>query len=275
MANTQYLKYKNEFKKQCIFNAIFGGLAIITIILLLFVPLFEIREFNILLAKFSLFDEIKMSLKSMGGSGTQSGGGSGQSQAWEAVASFMGIYQIIAIIMLAMAVGLFVYDLVKNITGIMNMDNYALEQYDKIKNRADVKNKKALKWLSSSRLFVTGICLELFYLFYSKFINKMISDGGEAGSFEIGSSSYFTHMTGVSGLIALPIVFAIGAIAAYVLLKMSLSKTRSEILKEDYGISENAPVAESASTANVNAHAEIAPTESAPANTPNDNTPKE
>ena len=238
MANTQYLKYKNEFKKQCIFNAAFGGLAILTIILLLFVRMFEVKEYNILLLQFSLFDEIELSIKSIGGSGTQISG-SGQAEAWKAVGSFMGIYQIIAIIMLAAAVGLFIYELIKNIMGIINMDNYALEQYDKIKNRAEEKNKKALKWFTSPRLFLSGILLELFYLFYSKFINQMISGAPEAGEIAIGNSSYFTYMTGVSGLIALPIIFAAGAIVAFILRKLSLSKTRAAILKEDYGIENN------------------------------------
>ena len=240
MANTQYLKYKNEFKKQCIFNATFGVLAIITIILLLFLRMFEVKEYNILLLQFSLFDEIELSIKSIGGSGSQISGGSGQAGAWKAVASFMGIYQIIAIIMLVAAVGLIIYELVKNIMGIINMDNYALEQYDKIKNRTDSgKNKKALKWFTAPRLFLSGIILELFYLFYSKFINQMIGETPEAGGMAIGESSYFTYMTGVSGLIALPIIVAVGAIAAFVLLKMSASKTRTAILKEDYGIENN------------------------------------
>ena len=239
MANTQYVKYKDEFKKQCIFNAAFGVLAIVTLILLLFLRMFEVKEYNILLLQFSLFDEIELTIKSIGGSNAQIGNGSGQYEAWKAVGSFMGIYQIFAIIMLVAAVGLIIYGLVKNIMGIINMDNYALEQYDKIKNRTDGKNKKALKWFTAPRLFLSGIMLELFYLFYSKFINQMIGGAQGAGEVAIGDSSYFSYMTGVSGLIALPIITAVGAIAAFVLCKLSVSKTRAAILKEDYGIENN------------------------------------
>lgn len=236
MANTQYLKYKDEFKKQCIFNTVFGGLAILTIIMLLFVPLFEVKVLNILILQFSLFDEIKLSFSSLGRGGVQITGGSA-AESWRAVASFMGIYQIIAIIMFAVAIGWFIFELIKNIMGIMNMDNYALEQYDKIKKRSDENGKKGFKRFSSSGLFLSGIIMEVFYLFYSKFIMQMIGMSGSGIASD--SASYFTSMTGVSWTIMFPIIFAVGAIAMFVLRKMSLSKTRAAILKEDYDIAEN------------------------------------
>ncbi len=64
----QYLRYKNSFKKQCIFMIVANALALLTLIFLIFIPCFRISMKDdvtgMVFARydFSLFDEIKLVL---------------------------------------------------------------------------------------------------------------------------------------------------------------------------------------------------------------------
>lgn len=212
MANTQYINYKNDFKNQCILNTVSGLLALIAVIVLLFADNFVIAD-EVFTLKFSLYDEIKFAFEAF------------KSDSGFSMVLTFAYLQVIAIIMFGFAAIAFIYELIKSVIGILNMDNYALDQYDKIKKRAFERKKN--KQYSSGNMFIGAIIYEFFYIFYTKAFS---------GYLGIGEGSYVTHMTGVSGIIAIPIILALCAIAASILRALSFRKVRTAILREDYGV---------------------------------------
>lgn len=211
MENTQYLKYKDSFKKQCIFSTIGGGLAIIAVIFLLFIPIFQIRLGKLVLIEFSLFDELKALFS--GSDGYRFIG--------------IGIFQAFALVMFSIAFGMYIYELIKNITGITNLDNYALLQYDKIKTRGNERARRFVYGYTSVNCFMSGIIFEMLYIIFLKtFADSEYGD------------TYLTLMNGVSWKIVFTVVFAVAAIVMYIIRRVSYNQTRVAILKEDYGLSQ-------------------------------------
>lgn len=217
MENEQYLKHKKEFKLNCILKAVGSGVAILTLIFLIFVPNFKI-DFEIAAVNFSLFDEIKLSLDNMKG---------GNSSGSNAMTSILSIYQIIALVYVVLACCMGIFTLIKNIINLTDLDSYSLQEYDKIKNRNDEK-KKGFSRFSASNLLLSGIILEILYIVMSKVYSSM--GMGQA------AESYFELMNGVSWMIMFFIIFAVVFIGISIFNSYTYKKVKMAIIKEDYGM---------------------------------------
>lgn len=228
----QYQRYKKQFKTECIFKVAASAVALITLIFLLFIPCFRIslassaEEAEIMKTlgispyrDFSLFDEMIQSLKSFGG-------GSGDPAGM--VTKMLSVYQILAMVCIIAAVVWFAIDCVKSGMGIVNPDNYSLLAYDGIKSRAGEKKRR--RYLSPINFFFTGIILEIMYIIMYQVLPFSSEGEGDV------SGGYFTQMTGVSGAIAVVIIFAVAAVGLLVYDKILKNKIKTAILKEDYNL---------------------------------------
>lgn len=241
----QYEKYKPTLKRTCIFNVAASVCAILGFIFLLFIPFFvikgsaetvEITESGISVkdTAFSLFDEIKASFSLM--SGGSSGG-----DAYKTMAMMYSFYQIIAIVCLCVGIVLVLVSLGKNITAILNPDDYALEEYDKIK-RGTGKSKKRL-YASSAYWFSSALVLEIFYIIMNRMMSGMMSNLGasESEAEEVTSTLNgglrLASCDGVNGWIVFCILFYVAFIALTALVWYWKKQVKMSILKEDYGVS--------------------------------------
>ncbi len=210
MANEQYAKYKPQFKNLCIIKAVSSAVALLAIVFLIFVPNFKAGFIG-----FSFLDEIIRSFKALGGG-------------FKSYTAILEIYQVIAIVYLLIGLIFAIVTLVRNIMCIVNMETYALEQYDKIKMRADGgKRNRFIGGFTLSKCIISAIMIEILYLIVQKFIPA----SGGAGS-------YFAYIDGVTWLIMFFILFMLAFIALTILSSVMLNKVKLAILKEDYGLTE-------------------------------------
>lgn len=210
MANEQYTKYKPQFKNLCIIKAVSSVAALLAIVFLIFVPNFAAGFIG-----FSFLDEIIRSFNALG-------------EGFKSYTAFLEIYQLIAIVYLSIGLIFAIISLVRNIMCLASMETYALEQYDKIKMRADNgKRNRFLGWYTLSGCIIGAIILEIIYIFLQKFLP---TDGG--------TGSYFGYIDGVTWLIMFFILFMLAFIVLTVISKIMLNKVKLSILKEDYGVSE-------------------------------------
>lgn len=228
MANTQYQKYKNEFKKQCIFTVIGGCCAILAMILFLFVPNFKISLGKIDLINFSMYDEIKYCFDNFNLSGKSS------EEDVYGFATFGGLYHIGVLVLFAIAAGMYIYETIKYALNLYNLDDYAFAQYDKIRMRQSGRSRKSYYSISASGWLTAGLFMEVIYIIFIRFFQSSVSTDEIPIDFAGG---YFLFVNGISGLIVFTILFVIGAVVMKVLSKISYNKVRVAILKEDYGIS--------------------------------------
>lgn len=242
----QYEKYKPILKRTCIFNVAASVCAILGFIFLLFIPFFvikgsletlQITESGELVkdTAFSLFDEIKTSFSLM------SEGGSGDN-AFKSIAMIYSFYQIIALVCLCIGIVLVLVSLGKNVTAILNPDNYALEEYDKIK-RGTGKSGRMSRLSSPAYWFFSALVLEILYIFMNRMMSSMISSLGASDSAagEINSTLNgglnLPSCTGVNGWIIFCILFFVAFIALAFLVRFWKKQVKMSILKEDYGVS--------------------------------------
>lgn len=243
--NIQYEKYKKPLKMHVITQVVFSGLALVLVILLLFVPMFSINfeklsESETELAatlpgvesalekwlekgadgdfklSFSVFDEIKLALSSIGDTDASS------------ITSAM--FQIFAIIFLAVSAIIGVVSLIKNISGILNIDNYTVDIYADIKTNADKKRSRKDMYSNPMYWLVSGIIFEVLAVVMGKVMGSVLESGSES------ATSFISYCNGVSGWIAFIIIFAVLAIAAYVYSSQLKGKVKTQILREDFGI---------------------------------------
>lgn len=230
--NGQYLKYSDSFKKQCVLNILAGVCILIGAILLLFVPIFKIDAL-IITVEFSFFDEIKIAFEELFGSGgvaalaEESSGGA--ASAYSSVYMIYGIFQIMAIIMFVIGICCLLVDVIKSCFGIVNADNYAVTQYDKIKTRAtEGKMRRFGRYYSPASFIVSGIMLEVLYVVYVKIFSNIT--GTDSGI------SNFMSITGVSWTIIFPLMFIAAYIVCWAIKKYMFGQVKTAILKEDYNI---------------------------------------
>lgn len=216
MENIQYLKYKDRFKLNCILKALSGALAFFAIAFLIFVPNFEINVLGLTLIRFSVLDEIILSFKNV-----SSGYGVGATSM---------IFQLLAAVQMAIGLVIYAVSLIKNILNITNTENYALEQYDKIKTRESDGARKNWNRFSVTQFFISGVMLEMLYIIYSKAFSGIFGENYDA--------SYFSQVNTVSWLIIFFIIFTLAYITVAVTARIQLKNLKLEILKEDYGLSQ-------------------------------------
>lgn len=211
MENNQYLKYKNEFRVNCILKTVASALALLAIVFLVFVPNFAVAEEGIKLAEFSFLDEIIVAVNSIKGGFTS-------------VASVFSMYQIVAMVYLAVAVGVTIFNLVKSVMSITNLEGYALERYDEIKMRANNSKKRFGNRFTVTNLFITGIALEVLYIVCLR---------GFGG---YGAESYFAYVNSVTWYSVFFIIFTVAYAVVAVLTSVKYKQDKTAILKEDYGL---------------------------------------
>lgn len=228
--NGQYLKYGDSFKKQCVLNVAAGVCILIGALLLLFVPVFEI-DLLIVKVNFSFFDEIKLTFQSFTG-GVVSGDGAASDSGWYgATFTYFGFFQIMAIVFFAVGIVWMLVDVVKNCLGIVNVDTYALQQYDKIKTRAAEGRSRRFRGVYSPGYFiVSGIMSEMFYVIFVKVFSNIPGVGSDDGF------SNFLSITGVSWTVIFPLLFIAAYITFWAMKKYMFNQVKTAILKEDYNI---------------------------------------
>lgn len=238
----QYLRYKDAFKKQCVFKAATSAIALLTLILLVFIPCFQIKiteevlGMNVTLFSynFSVFDEIRADFKMLFSAG----------KGWDAVRA-MSFVQIGALILIIAAVVWAAVDCVKAILNVMNIDDYALNAYNDIKTGADKTRRGGWSVLfgytyayagGAMSMALAGISLEIFYII---FMRSMAGFFEETPFNELSPEGYFLYVNGINGWIAALIIFGIGFITLYVMGRVMKNKLRTQILKEKYEVTEN------------------------------------
>ena len=229
----QYLKYKDKFKVQGVIRIVASGCMLLTLILFLFLPCFKINLFEDLEIKglsysFSLYDEIALSFSHMSDMNISNPQG--------AFVFMMSIYQVMAIVFIIAGGVVLVKDMIVSVMNTMNLDDYALTEYDKIKSRQDQGIGRVFRRVNSTAFFLSGIVLEIFAIILSK---VLISTEELFGSFE-SITSYFAYMNSVTGSLVVVIIFVLLSIGMMIMKSHYAKTIKMQILKEDYNLSEQA-----------------------------------
>ena len=226
--NKQYTKYIPQFKNSCIFKISASALAFLFILLFVFLPIFQLTFGTIVISRFSLFDLIKNIMDMF----LNSSIGFEYFLAYYCYL-FAILYGLVALIMI-------IIEIIKSIGRIFDLDSYALETYDQIKARVDLKeNKKRRPFNPASMLWGT-----LIFFVMGVFMEKLFSTGfgmEEASSQLFSIFDIIFDKNGYS--IPMVCILAIVFIGTIVLTSFSNSyekKLSLAIIKEDYGIQDTA-----------------------------------
>lgn len=201
--NREYLKYRDRFKLYGLLSIVASAVMIVTIITILFVPIFEI---NLLIAKewFSVLDEVKFLIK-------------------EKLYGHLYFIVIGALILLANII-LAVIFIVKTFLQLSNApDDYALQNYDTIIRIRSKDTQSARTGLNHTpfALFITGLAI---------LILGIVFDAADK------ATTYFSLCTGVDGLIAILILFFLGYIVFIAVANTVLGKIKTEIIRSEYDV---------------------------------------
>lgn len=232
----QYLKYKELFKQYGILDLLAKGFMLISVVFFLFIPCFKIVvsdeilgreiEFEWGTIKFSIFDEISLILKNLfKGDAIQSEG--------EGMGTFFSIFQLFILILIAIAAVILIKDLIKQAMNFVNLENYALEEYDKIKTRGQ-NSVKALRKMNAELMFYLCIAYEVFVVLIMKLFAR-IPDAEVAES----GLSYMMFVNGVSGGFWAVVVFLVISVALSVWKSRMKQNIKMRILREDYNLEKN------------------------------------
>ena len=227
----QYLKYKDKFKQQGVVGILSSACMLLTLILFVFVPCFKINlaeDLNIegLSYSFSLFDEIALSFSHLSDMNLQDPQG--------AVMFVMSLYQIMAIVFIGMGGFALARDLITSVMNTMNLDDYALTEYDNIKSKREQGVGRAFKRANSTVFFVTGIVWEIFAIVISK---GMLSSDKVLELWET-PLSYFVYMNTVTGGFYVVIILVLFSLGLSITKSRLAKEIKMQILKEDYNLPE-------------------------------------
>ena len=176
MADKPYLKYIKRFKLNCILTAVSSVLAIISVVVLVFIPCFQNNGGGITVG-FSLYNEaIRCFGEVFGGT---------SKRVWD-------VYQVVSIIYLAAGAVFAVVVLQKYARGLLNIEKYSAAQFEKVTSGKETK-KGFLQKFNLPTLFVSGVVLEVLYMI-------MLSSYGANN--ESTASSLFATSNGVNWTIA-------------------------------------------------------------------------
>lgn len=219
MENEQYLKYKDDFKKQCVYNVISSCFSIITMLFIFFLNIFNyhLKAENVSI-DFSLFNitkEIFSNLNNL-----------------EPFSFAIYIFLIGSIVFFIIGIfqsGFFTF---KNFFNVFHLEDYSITKYDEIKSKSEYTNlKKQFRSFASNQLFYVAIVYFLFALIFIKSFKNTIN----------GATYYIyllAYVNGTNALIILPIITFIITIIFSIMSKQITKKIRLSILKEDYKINE-------------------------------------
>lgn len=201
--NRQFQRYKGKFKLLSLINIIKSATIFIAMLLAFFLPIFHIGGENNSM-DFSFFSELCLTFK-------------GSLYAME--------IEIFALILMVAGMIMALVDCGLSIARFVKVDSYCVNEYDRIKSR-----QKPTRWaymISPQYWFFVGLGFEILAAVLCKVLSNY------AGTL---FDSYFMLMTGVSGIIALLIIFVVAAIALSITASVIKSGVKTSILKEDYNI---------------------------------------
>lgn len=252
-AAQQLAKYKPKLQAQCIVKAVAGIFALLMIVLLFFVPFFEIKstselgELGDALDKllgtftFSVFDDAMHVIKLL------SDGKLFDADEASILFGTLALFPIIAFLFLVVGAALIVADIGKDISKLLNIDNYVLETYDSMKSRRDetvkqLKNLNKLGW----RFLMMGAMYEALAIVFLKISAKVAEANGVNLSGILtdpsllvsdpyaGSISYFMLVNSITPSILFVIFAAIFAVIALIVQRKLGEQVKMNILKDDY-----------------------------------------
>lgn len=214
MVNEQYLRYEKQFKLDCILKVLASGLSLLAIIFFMFLPNFCIKFMGIEVERFSIFDEALKSVSSM-------------SEGVTSLSSVVSIWQVAALLFVALGIVTSVISFVKNILNLTDIKNYSLEKYDEIKKGTG--KKSILGRFNSTNSFICAVIMESGYIILAKSFSAIPSVEFSGG--------YLAEVNGVTGLISLFIICTVGFIAITAFCKLQFRKVKHDVLREDYRVS--------------------------------------
>lgn len=252
-AARQLAKYKPQLRAQCVLKAVSGIFALLMMILLFFVPFFEIKSTNELgelgnavdkllgTFTFSVFDDAMHVFKLLSDGKLFEAGG--LSVLFETLA----LLQIFAFLFLAVGATLIAVDIGRDIFKLLNIDNYVLETYDNMKSTRD-ETVKQLRHLNkmSWRFLMIGAIYEVLAIVFLKFSAKIAGANGAdisdlltnssllAGDPYAGSASYFMLVNSISPSILFIVLAAVFAVIALMIQRKLGKRVKMDILKDDY-----------------------------------------
>lgn len=217
--NRSYKTYIESLKKQCIISSVGSFAGLITIVLLVFIPFLAFKIEDLTVFNLSLFDGIKQAFTMF--------------DATEAsVFSIFGIYQIIAVVYFIIAMVMLIIDISKGLGNVLNVDSYALQTYDKFKKRVE-ETKHRRKRGGVLTYFIGAIIMEMLYIFIGGIFQKLVSSSDAPDEIMQNMPDYML-VNGVEGTIAIPIIFAVIALALMLYSKKMLNDIKTQIIREDY-----------------------------------------
>ena len=222
----QYLKYKDKFKKQGIIGIAAGACMLLTMILFIFLPCFRVSivsdsEAEELSYRFSLYDEIVLSFKNLF---SEQG----------IYMTLLSLYQVMAIVVIALGGFVLIKDLIVSVMNAINLDNYALTEYDKLKSRQEKSNRRSFKIINSIECFFAGIVLEITAIIWAR---AMISGSEWTGPIE-DIPSYLAYMNSTTAGLYIVILFFLVSVGLIAVKSCFAKSVRIQILKEDYELPE-------------------------------------
>ncbi len=207
MAVKPYLKYIKRFKLNCILTAVSSVLAIISVVVLVFIPCFQNNGGGITVG-FSLYNEaIRCFGEVFGGT---------SKRVWD-------VYQVVSIIYLAAGAVFAVVVLQKCARGLLNIEKYSAAQFEKVTSGKETK-KGFLQKFNLPTLFVSGVVLEVLYMI-------MLSSYGANN--ESTASSLFATSNGVNWTIAFFILSFVAYAAVSVYNWITFGNLKAEIMREN------------------------------------------
>lgn len=230
--NKQYLKYKERFKQYGIVDLLAKGTLLFSAIFFLFLPCFKIieseeilgQELELFSVKFSVFDEIVLIFKNLFGEGTI---GSDD----EGFGMMLSVFQIFGIGLMIFSAAFLLKDFIKNILNFVNLENFALEEYDKLKTGSGQNSAKAFRKVNSEMMFYMGIIMESFLIAAMKMFAKMPRSG-----FEDSMASYMIYANAVTSGFYVVLLFLIVSVGLSIYKSRMLHGIKINILKEDYEV---------------------------------------
>ncbi len=212
-----YLRYKDEFKKHCLFRIIGCGVAVLTLLLLLFLPLFSYKKEGVVLLRFSLFDEAWYLLSRLVK-------GFNEGNDWWYIVVVWGIVHLVGVAVIIAGIVKFTVDGIKCAFSLSKTEDYALEEYDKIKFRQD-SQKKRWGWgwnawtYGPYGLFYSALYTEVLYILFAKV-------------FGVG---YFSVMNSISKVgFVFVLILAVGTIVITSWGNHIHKKIKTAVIKEEY-----------------------------------------
>lgn len=212
----QYFKYKDALKNQCILSSVGAIVALLSIVLLVFIPFLAMKVEGETVFTMSLFDAMKDSVETLKGNS-------------QSLFVFYCFYQVFAAIYLVVAIILLSVNVAKGLGNITNIEGYTIETYDNIKFRRDNERSSRRGRRGALSYFVSAICMEALYIFMCTYLTELFPEEEL-----LKNPSDILFINGFEMTIIFPVIFIVATIVLLVMSKTQLRKIKTSIIKEEY-----------------------------------------